>query len=295
MLVEERDHVGAVLRVAEAGEGHLGARRERLRAGQPLREIVPVPVAALPRQRVGESEALALADRLAEHAPQVGPELRWRRPCRHCGRRAHFLKTSAPLAGVGLGEIDFDRLLGRRAAFALLRDALDRIAHLFRALAVERLAGDDRGAERDDACEQHPAGDGVEAIVHEVSLFSRRPRRMDLRRLLRGEFELLQAAARASSQLASASSRGAAIERRQARFGEAVDRLPPAFADRLGAALDRKVEREMGEDVADRAERSAPASAARRSTRCPGSAAMPPSRPLAGRRTSQTWPSRSIH
>src|SRR5206468_1813566 len=75
MLVEESDDVGAVLRIAEAGEGHLGARSERTRAGQPLAEIVPIPGAALLRQRVGKGEPLALADRLAEDIPKVWPQL----------------------------------------------------------------------------------------------------------------------------------------------------------------------------------------------------------------------------
>ena len=86
---------------------------------------------------------------------------------------AHFLKISAPLAAIGAGEVELDRLLGGGGAFAFLLDARDRIAHLFGALAVEQLAGNDRRAERDDAREQHPAGDGVEAIVHGFSLWSR--------------------------------------------------------------------------------------------------------------------------
>src|SRR5205814_719984 len=75
MRVQEGDHVGAVLRIAKAGERHLGPRRERLRAAQPLAKIVPVPGAALLRQRIRESEALALPDRLADHIPEVGTEL----------------------------------------------------------------------------------------------------------------------------------------------------------------------------------------------------------------------------
>ena len=45
---------------------------------------------------------------------------------------------------IGLGEIGFDRLLGRGAARAFLLHAGDRIAHLLGAFAEEHLAGDDR-------------------------------------------------------------------------------------------------------------------------------------------------------
>ena len=63
---------------------------------------------------------------------------------------------------------------------------------------------------------------------------------------------------------------------------------------RLGARDDMQVEREMGEAMA-RPSR-APGSAGGSSLHSgPGSAAIPPSMPLAGRRTSQTAPSRSIH
>ena len=56
-----------------------------------------------------------------------------------------------------------------------------------------------------------------------------------------------------------------------------------------------QVEREMGEDVADGADRVRRGCGASSLQSLPGSAAIPPSRPLAGRRTSQTSPSRSIH
>src|SRR3569623_1031635 len=145
MLVEEGDVVGAGLRIAEASEGHLGARRERLGAGQPLAEAVPVPVAALLRQRVGESESLALADRLAEHAPQVRPHL--------IGAAlvgvvtgAALLEDVRALGRVGGREISLNRLFGCGAAGRILFNARDRIAHLLRALAVQRLASDDRGS-----------------------------------------------------------------------------------------------------------------------------------------------------
>ena len=49
----------------------------------------------------------------------------------------------------------------------------------------------------------------------------------------------------------------------------------------------------MGEDVAYCPDAAGAAGFAR-PIRSPGSAVIPPSKPLAGRRTSQTWPSRSI-
>ena len=47
LLVEIGHDVGAVLRIAEAGECHLGARREFARAGEPGVHRLPVPIAAL--------------------------------------------------------------------------------------------------------------------------------------------------------------------------------------------------------------------------------------------------------
>ena len=58
------------------------------------------------------------------------------------------------------------RLRGLPRAFRSELDPLDRIAHYLRPLGMERLAGDDRRAERDDAREQHPAGDGRETVLH---------------------------------------------------------------------------------------------------------------------------------
>src|SRR6185295_10093953 len=77
-----------------------------------------------------------------------------------------------------------------------------------------------------------------------------------------------------------------AVKRRETGFGEAIERLPPTLADRLSAALETEFEAEVGEDVRH---------LDRRGQWPPGSAAMPPSRPFSGRRTSHTEPSRSIH
>ena len=72
LLIKVQDHVGAILRVGQAGEGHLGARRELARAGQPRIELVEAPFAALGLERVGEGEpALARRDRFADRAVQV--------------------------------------------------------------------------------------------------------------------------------------------------------------------------------------------------------------------------------
>src|SRR6185369_6362941 len=169
MRVEERDHVGAVLWIAEAGESHLCARREGSRAGQPLAEIVPVPAAALLRQRVRECEALALTDRLSDHVPQVRAKLVRAALVGIVAGRA-LVEDLLAFRGIGLGKIGLDRLLGGGTALAFLGDALDRVAHGFRTLAVEHLTRDDRRAERDNAREQDPAGDCIGAIVHEFSL-----------------------------------------------------------------------------------------------------------------------------
>src|SRR5207245_1886665 len=46
--------------------------------------------------------------------------------------------------------------------------------------------------------------------------------------------------------------RGLAVQCRKAGAGELVNWMPPAFANRFGAADDREIEREMGENVAHR-------------------------------------------
>src|SRR3982751_1453466 len=48
---------------------------------------------------------------------------------------------------------------------------------------------------------------------------------------------------------------GSAVERRESRLLETVDRLPPTFAFRLGTRNDREVEREGGEEVPHGADR----------------------------------------
>ena len=215
-------------------------------------QIVPVPGAALLRQRIGEGEALCPCRSARQARPTGSGQARWRRPWSTVWQAAHLLKTCCALGGIGLGQIDFDRLLGRAPPSPSTDDAFDRIAHLFGPLAVENLAGDDRRAERDDAREQDPAGDGIETIVHEISFGSRSRGEMEFAPPFTGELEPLQAAAAALRGAVEHELGGAAVERRQPGLVEPVERLPPALARRLGrAAIDRKVEREMGEDVAD--------------------------------------------
>src|SRR6185503_5712875 len=205
--VEERDDVGAVLWITETCEGHLRARRERLGAGHPLAEIIPVPAAALLRQSVGKSKAPALANRRTEHAPQV---------------RAHLVR--AALVGIVAGhalvesllalrsvcgrQVNLDRLLGRRAARAFFLNSGDRITHLLRTLAVEILAGDNRRRERDNPREQHPAGDGIEAIVHEVSLVFEKPKGGRFEPPLKRDFSVHQAASQRSKSVRAMAKRG---------------------------------------------------------------------------------------
>jgi hypothetical protein len=105
-----------------------------------------------------------VADRRAHHAPQI-------RAAAVCAALVDGVAGDAPLehllalGGVGAGEQRGDRRLGRDVLVGDLH-ALDRIAHLVGPLGVEHLAGDDRGAERDDARAEHPARDRVGAIVH---------------------------------------------------------------------------------------------------------------------------------
>src|SRR6202007_2213047 len=93
---------------------------------------------------------------------------------------------------IGLGEIDLDRLLGGGSARAFLFNACNREAHLFGTLAPEHFAGNDRSAERDNACEQHPAGNGIEAVVHGVPWFPRGSETDAFWAPLTGDFAQLQ-------------------------------------------------------------------------------------------------------
>src|SRR5262249_23681614 len=143
MRIEERNYVGAVLRIAEACEGHLGTGRERLRAVQPLSEIVPTPVAALLRQSVGESAAPPPSDRFAQHGPKVGSELVGAALVGVVTSRA-LVEDLLALRGIGLGQIDLDRLLGFGRSPAFLLHAGDRKAHFLWPLGMKYLTGNNR-------------------------------------------------------------------------------------------------------------------------------------------------------
>src|SRR5262245_48316443 len=56
MGVEEGDDVGAILRLAETGKGHLGAGSKFLGVRQPLGKVGPIPIAALAGERIREGE-----------------------------------------------------------------------------------------------------------------------------------------------------------------------------------------------------------------------------------------------
>lgn len=74
-LPEEGDHVGALLRLLEAGEGHLGARDVLLRVLEVVEERVVVPDDALIPVGLCVRVALDRAGRAAEEAVQVGAGL----------------------------------------------------------------------------------------------------------------------------------------------------------------------------------------------------------------------------
>ena len=99
LLVEEGDDVGAVLRVAEAGEGHLGARREFLGAGQPLarapsKSQLP-PLARQARRRRRSRAPLPIGSPSTPH--RFGPSA-LAPPLSALWQAVHFLKTCSPLA-----------------------------------------------------------------------------------------------------------------------------------------------------------------------------------------------------
>ena len=131
-----------------------------------LRQSQAPPFFGPQRARFHAQKAAALADRFANHAPKVRAELVGAALLGIVARGA-LVEDLLALGWVSLGEEHLDRLLGGRAVFAILDHALDRETAFFRPLRVEHLTGDDRRSERDDACEKHPAGDGVKTVVHE--------------------------------------------------------------------------------------------------------------------------------
>src|SRR5688572_25796766 len=77
-----------------------------------------------------------------------------------------LLEHALAASRVSCGELEFDRLGGVRAGFAL--GVGKRPAGLLGSLAVERLAAVDPCAEADDTGEQDPSGGGILTIVHET-------------------------------------------------------------------------------------------------------------------------------
>src|SRR5215472_10063594 len=73
--VEVDDDVGAVLRLRQADEGHLGSLDESLRLPEPLVEGIHGPSAALLLERVREGEAaVTLGHRPVEDAVEIGAD-----------------------------------------------------------------------------------------------------------------------------------------------------------------------------------------------------------------------------
>src|ERR687898_2788900 len=109
---------------------------------------------------------MALADRLTHDAPKVRAK-RVGAPLVSIMAGRALLEDLLAGGRIGARQVESDRLLGFRTAFAFDDYALDRVAHLFRTFFMEGFAGDDRGSKSHNTCEQHPASDGVETVVHE--------------------------------------------------------------------------------------------------------------------------------
>ena len=246
-------------------------------------------VPPLPASASEKAKPVALADRLADHAPQVRAE---RVGAALVGIVAGgaLLEDLLALGRIGAGEIEFDRLARPRRRLRLRprRPRSDSPSSSGRSL------WNISPATIDEPSATMPANSTQPAMV-----LKRSSMRFPCFSASRDEWicAALYGASRSffKPPLGRRSRRGRARARRRgdrasaARPREAVERMPPALADRARcAADDRKFEREMGEDVADGAERVAASAAARRVHSLPGSAAIPPSMPLAGRRTSQT-------
>ena len=109
------DHVGPLLRVREAGIGHLGAGCEGGGLGQPLVQLVIRPWARpLPLQGGGELIAILHADRLAQHAVEVGADAGLAALVeRVAGDAALRLGLRLATAGIGRDQECGDGLLGR--------------------------------------------------------------------------------------------------------------------------------------------------------------------------------------
>src|SRR6185437_12901485 len=109
--VEIGHDIGAVLRLGQAGEGHLGALGERLRVEEPLVELVDIPFLALMRgERRRERVAVAaLGDRLAQDIVEVGADPVRAALLEGVAGRA-FLRLLLAGIDAGIGEQRRDRL-----------------------------------------------------------------------------------------------------------------------------------------------------------------------------------------
>src|SRR5262249_42265310 len=72
---EPGDDVGAVLRLRQAREGHLGARREALRVGDEVVDVLVGPGGLQALDRVVVVEVFLMRGRAAEHAVEVRAHL----------------------------------------------------------------------------------------------------------------------------------------------------------------------------------------------------------------------------
>src|SRR6185369_1821623 len=123
------DHVGAVLGVLQAGEGHLGAWDHDLGIGDPSVEVRRIPGEARGLHRVGEGEAGAHARLLAEDMVEVGAGHHRAALAERMARRAEreLRRAVVEVGGVvgrGQGGLDrLDLLGGRRGRRRLARSA----------------------------------------------------------------------------------------------------------------------------------------------------------------------------
>src|SRR6185437_11037880 len=109
--VEIGHDIGAVLRLLQAGEGHLGALGEGLRVVEPLVELLDIPFLALMRgERRRERVAVAaLGDGLAQDVVEIGADTVG--PALLEGVAGHaFLRLLLAGIDAGIGEQRRDRL-----------------------------------------------------------------------------------------------------------------------------------------------------------------------------------------
>src|SRR5690606_9199223 len=147
---------------------------EGARALQPGVHVLVSPLPAVLRQvgRIGEARRV-LADRLAEHAPQVRADAVGAALVDSVASGT-FGKHGLARRGIAAGEQRRERraLVGR----AFLDHPFDRKAHRLGTVwlvALEIHAADDGQAKGNDTGKEGPAGDGVEAIGHRWRVLAR--------------------------------------------------------------------------------------------------------------------------